>query len=232
MNETGVTIRWHGQACITVASPGGVTVMIDPFDESIGYRLPPIAPDVVVTTHRHYDHSNVAGVRGRPKVIQGLTDDGAWATIDEMVGDVHLASVGAYHDEVRGAKRGRTSLILLETAELRILHCGDLGHVLEPEQVRAIGAIDILIIPVGGVYTVHAEEAREVVRQLAPRLAVIPIHYQTPQLSLRLDPVDGFLRCWKRIHRMESNEVFFSKYTPRAGSEGPESVVLSSQPME
>ena len=92
MSETGVTVRWHGQACVTVASPGGETVMIDPFDESIGYRLPPIAPDVVVTTHRHYDHANVAGVRGQPKVIQGLAEDGAWATIDETVGDVRLAN--------------------------------------------------------------------------------------------------------------------------------------------
>ena len=226
MADQGVTLRWHGQSCITIVSPNETTVLIDPFEESIGYRLPDVEPDVVITTHRHYDHANVKGVRGNPRVLHGIGPDGAWVAIDETVGDVRLRTVGAYHDEVRGAKRGLVSIVIVETGGLHIVHCGDLGHILTPDQVCAIGTVDVLLVPVGGVYTVAAAEAREVVRQLAPHRAIIPIHYQTEPLTIKLDPLAPFLKGWRRVRPVESNEVRFEPGPVSPDPNRPEVIAL------
>jgi L-ascorbate metabolism protein UlaG (beta-lactamase superfamily) len=222
-----VVVRWHGQACVTILSPSGTCLLVDPFDESIGHRLPDVEPDVVVVTHNHYDHANVEGVRGRPKVLRGVTPDGRWAAIDETAGDMHLRTVGTWHDEVRGAKRGLNSLVVVETQGMHVVHCGDLGHLLSDEQVRAVGPVDVLLVPVGGVYTVGAREAAAVVRQLGPRRAVIPIHFRTPPLTIRLEPVDSFLAGQPGVVRLESNELSVPLAPPETDPHSPRTVVLA-----
>ncbi|KPJ72781.1 MAG: hypothetical protein AMS14_07155 [Planctomycetes bacterium DG_20] len=221
-----VTIRWYGQACVTITSPGGVTVMVDPFDESIGHRLPQVRPDVVVTTHDHYDHANVEGVPGSPRVLRGLTAVGAWAAVDATVGDVRIRTVGTWHDEVRGGKRGLNNLVLVDTGGMRIVHCGDLGHVLADDQVRAVGEVDVLLIPAGGVYTLPPSEARAVIRQLAPRRAVVPMHFQTEPLTLRLEPVEGLLRGLPAATRLATNELRLPAGPVERTPGGPRIVVL------
>jgi len=225
-----VVIRWHGQACVTLVSPQGVTVLVDPFDESIGHRLPQVEPDVVVVTHDHYDHANVEGVAGSPTVLRGLDSDGRWADVDESVGDVRIRTVGTWHDEVRGAKRGRNSLVVLEMGGLRVVHAGDLGHVLTDDQVRAVGPVDVLLMPAGGVYTLSPTEAREVVRQLAPRRMVVPIHYQTEPLTIQLEPVEAFLQGLPQPRRPGTNEVRVPVDAPAGQGAGPEIVVLEWRP--
>jgi L-ascorbate metabolism protein UlaG (beta-lactamase superfamily) len=227
MTAGEVTIRWHGQACMEIVSPAATAVVVDPFDESIGLRLPDLEADVVITTHNHYDHANVAAVRGRPKVLHGVDADGRWATVSETVGDVRIRTVGAWHDELCGAKRGLTAIVIIETGGLVIVHCGDLGHVLSADHVRAIGPVDVLAVPVGGLYTVAAQEAREVVRQLAPRRAVIPIHYRVGPLALRLDPVDPFLEGWRHVRRLDTNEVRLAEGAAEPDPNGPEIIVLA-----
>jgi len=226
MGRDEVIIRWYGQACLSVHSPGGVTVLVDPFDESIGLRLPSVAPDVVVTTHNHYDHANVAGLRGRPKVLRGLKDDGTWNRLQETVGDVEVRAVGTYHDELRGAKRGHNAMIILDIQGFRVVHAGDLGHTLADDQVRAAGPVDVLAVPVGGIYTVGATDARRVVQQLAPGRAVIPIHFRVEGLSLRLEPVDAFLAGFARVRRLKENEARFPLAAPAPSAGGPEVLVL------
>jgi len=226
MSSGSVAIRWHGQACVTLISPGGVTVLVDPFDESIGHRLPEVEPDVVVTTHDHYDHANVDGVRGRPRVLRGLTAEGQWAAIDETVGDVRIRTVGTWHDEVHGGKRGLNNLVLVDTGGMRIVHCGDLGHVLTDEQVQAVGQVDVLLIPAGGVYTLPPHEARTVIGQLAPRRAVIPMHFQTEPLALRLEPVEVLLRGLPSATRLGTNELRLPLGADQPAADGPEIVIL------
>lgn len=225
-----VVIRWHGQACVTLVSPQGVTVLVDPFDESIGHRLPRVEPDVVVVTHDHYDHANVEGVAGSPMVLRGLDSDGRWAEVDETVGDVRIRTVGTWHDEVRGAKRGRNSLVVLELGGLRVVHGGDLGHVLSEEQVRAVGPVDVLLMPAGGVYTVSPTEARQVVRQLRPRRMVVPIHFQTEPLTIQLEPVEAFLQGLPEARRPGTNEIRVPVEAPAGQAPEAEMVVLDWQP--
>ena len=226
MSSDTVTIRWHGQACVTITSPAGVTVMVDPFDESIGYRLPDIRPDVVVTTHNHYDHANVDGVPGNPSVFRGLTADGQWAAIDETVGDVRIRSVGTWHDEVRGGKRGLNNLVLIDTGGMRIVHCGDLGHVLTDEQVEVVEDVDVLLVPAGGVYTLLPSEARTVIRQIAPRRAVIPMHFQTEVLTIHLEPVETMLKGLPIATRLQTNELRLPVGPVEMPTDGPQIVVL------
>jgi L-ascorbate metabolism protein UlaG (beta-lactamase superfamily) len=225
-----VIVRWHGQACATFVSPAGTTVLVDPFDESIGHRLPEVEPDAVVVTHNHYDHANVDGVAGSPVVLRGLDEAGEWADVDETVGDVRIRTVGTWHDEVRGAKRGRNSVVVMDLGGLNVVHAGDLGHVLSDAQVRAVGPVDVLLLPVGGVYTVSPAEAREVVRQLAPRRMVVPIHFQTEPLTLRLEPVEAFLQGLPEPRRTGTNEVFVPLKAPEGQGGGPDVVVLDWRP--
>ncbi len=227
MSSDDVVIRWHGQACVTITSPAGVTVMVDPFDESIGHHLPDIRPDVVVITHNHYDHANVDGVSGSPTVLRGLTAEGEWATIDETVADVRIRTVGTWHDEVHGAKRGLNNLVLIDTGGMRIVHCGDLGHVLTDDQVAAVGEVDVLLIPAGGVYTLPPNEARTVIRQITPRRAVIPIHFQTEVLTLRLEPVEAMLKGLPVATRLQTNELRLPVGAAEMPPDGPEIVVLA-----
>jgi len=227
-----LTIRWFGQACVTLTSPAGTTVLVDPFDESIGHQLPQVEPDAVVVTHDHYDHANVDGVAGSPTVLRGLMPDGDWAEVAEAVGDVRIRTVPTWHDEVRGAKRGRNSMVVMETGGLSVVHAGDLGHVLSDEQVRAVAAVDVLLLPVGGVYTVSPSEARQVVRQLAPRRMVVPIHFQTEPLTIRLEPVEAFLHGLPAPRRPGTNEVRVPLEAPEGQAGEPEIVVLDWRPAE
>lgn len=171
-------LRFFGHAMFGVSS-GGKTVVIDPFNDDVGYPRPTVAADAVVITHEHSDHSNVDLVGGTPRVIRCLSHEGkAWARIDEQVGPIHITGVGCYHDTNQGTARGLNTIIIVEAEGLRLVHLGDLGHLLSDEQARAIGRVDVLMIPVGGHYTIGPVEADAVVAQVKPRV-VIPMHFKT-----------------------------------------------------
>lgn len=211
---SGVTLTWWGQAMFVLTGSEGTTVLMDPYGE-IGYRLPEVEANVVTVSHEHSDHNNVA-LGGGATVLRGLTDDG-WAEIDERPGDdVRVLSVASWHDESEGAERGRNSIFVFETGGLRIVHVGDLGHMLSREQVDAVGAADVLLVPVGSVFTIDAMGAWAVVKQLAPRV-VIPMHYGTEALTFQLDPVDAFLEG-QQIEQQGSTVELDVEALPEPGS--------------
>jgi L-ascorbate metabolism protein UlaG (beta-lactamase superfamily) len=109
------------------------------------------------------------------------------------INDVLLIGIATFHDGEGGKKRGKNTVYLMEIDEIAVCHLGDLGHVLNNEQIEAIGNVDVLLLPVGGVSTINAPMAAEVVRQLEPKV-VIPMHYKTPALNRELEPVDRFLK--------------------------------------
>jgi L-ascorbate metabolism protein UlaG (beta-lactamase superfamily) len=200
-----VGLRWFGQSMFLLTSPGGTTVLLDPFSD-IGYPMPaPLGADAVTITHEHPDHSNgVLGGEGA-QVFRGLTADG-WAPIDETVGDVRLFVVQTYHDDRLGAERGRNATFVLETGGLRLAHFGDLGHVLTDAQVAALGGpIDVAVLPVGGGFTIDAAAATQVMQQLSPK-AVFPAHYKTDAITFPLATVDAFLEG-KQVERVGSTTI-------------------------
>lgn len=171
-------LRYYGHATFGLTS-GGKTIVIDPFNDDIGYPKPTVTPDAVVISHEHFDHNNVGLVQGSPKVIRGLAQEGkTWATVDERVGSVRITGVPTYHDAEQGAARGKNTVTIFEAEGLRVVHLGDLGHLLTDEQVKAIGKVDVLMIPMGGHYTIGPAEADKVIAQLKPRV-VIPMHFKT-----------------------------------------------------
>lgn len=220
---TGLTLRWYGQAAVLLTTPDGARVLMDPIPAEVGYSLPkePLEADVVTVSHEHPDHGNVAMARGA-KVLRGLTAGGKeWgAKIDVTEKGVRIRGVPTFHDAEGGAKRGKNMVFVFEAAGKRIVHLGDLGHELTPEQVTAIGPVDVLLVPVGGHFTIGPELAARVVAQLAPRQLVIPIHYRTPAMKdTPLGPVEDFLAKFPAARRASDPILSIPAAPPAAGFE-------------
>lgn len=190
-----VKIRWLGHACFEITAPSGITVVTDPFDEQVGYPLPAVSADVVTVSHNHFDHNNVSVVKGNPRVFKGPGTHEAHG--------ITAKGVATFHDEAGGRKRGKNTVFVFDVGGVRLCHLGDLGHVLTEEQVREIGPVDVLLVPVGGVYTIGAEQAKSVAAQLKPRI-IVPMHYLTPDLKFELEPPERFLAGMKNVERAKN----------------------------
>ncbi len=185
-------ITYLGHSMFLVES-GPTAILIDPYDEKVGYPMPNVQPQVVLISHEHGDHNHVATAKGRPRVIRGLAEGGEWRTVHETVDGVVVTSVPTYHDGAKGTQRGRNTIFLLEAEGLRIVHLGDLGHPLDETSAKALGRPDVLMIPVGGHYTIDASQARAIAARLRPAIT-IPMHYKTEvNAGSPIDPIDPFL---------------------------------------
>lgn len=177
-------IIWLGHSCFRIKGKD-LTILTDPFDRSSGYSLGKVTADVVTVSHQAPDHSNVAGVGGNPKVVDGPGE--------YEIGGVLITGVATQRGEGREEGKLRNTAYLIEIDDLTVCHLGDLGHILTPQQVEQMNSADVLMIPVGGGNTISASEAAEVVSQIEPRI-VIPMHFKTDATSLPLDSVNKFLR--------------------------------------
>jgi L-ascorbate metabolism protein UlaG (beta-lactamase superfamily) len=254
--ETGnpVAVRFWGQGLVTIETYWNLRVAIDPYALRIGYRDPRIDADLVLVTHEHFDHNNVGLIRGARHVVRTLDERGAIRNIDVVLDrlpnqdDVQLTSTGstvlrsahamrvrslaAFHDPVAGRDRGGVGMLLIEVDGVRLLHCGDLGQpLLTQSQLDLIGNLDVLLIPVGGVYTVDGPEAARITEQVRPRI-VVPIHYKTAALTLPLDTADGFLDALPQRYRRVSAAGNTLAVSAGAGPsvESPDLVVLKTRP--
>jgi L-ascorbate metabolism protein UlaG (beta-lactamase superfamily) len=190
-----VTLRWHGQSFFDLETSQGTRIAFDPHAIDAYGRII-VRADLVLVSHNHNDHNQVDVIESKnKKTISGLREEGRkfeWNLVDEKFRDVHLRSVGTYHDDAQGIERGKNTVFILEVDGLRIVHLGDLGHFLTEEQIKQIGQVDVLMIPVGGVYTLNGSDAKKVVTQLKPRKYIIPMHYGTKAFDDLL-PVNEFL---------------------------------------
>lgn len=179
-------IYWYGQACFKIKGKSAA-VVIDPFDqEMLGLKLPKdLESQVVLSTHFHKDHNNIGAVAGNPLVISGPGEY-------EKSG-ISITGIPTFHDANEGAERGPNTIYHFLVDGVNIVHLGDLGHVLTDEQVSQIDNTDILIVPVGGVYTIDGETAAKVVAQLEPKI-VIPMHYGIEGLKIKLNSPESFLK--------------------------------------
>jgi L-ascorbate metabolism protein UlaG (beta-lactamase superfamily) len=215
-------LTWFGQSCFLLETAGGTRIVMDPIPKGIGYDLPQgFKADIVTISHEHADHNNVGFVTGKPRVLRGLTaDKKGWTRIDEKVKDVSIRSVGVYHDDQRGAARGLDTVFIFEVGGVRIAHLGDLGHVLNDEQLAAIGAVDVLLVPVGGTFTLDGLKATQVVEQLRPRIMVIPMHYKTDAVTIKeLEPLALFLDGKRNVRHETSNTIALSPMKARPAAE-------------
>lgn len=207
------TLRWFGHAFFLLTSAQGVRVALDPFGE-IGYPMPEVTADVVTVSHAHADHAGVERVAGSPVVLRGLSADGGdWSAISYRLKDVQITTLPAYHDDVQGRTRGLNTIFIVETNGLRLAHLSDIGHTLSEADLEAMGRIDVLLIPVGGKFSIDGREAKEVMSRLDPRVT-IPIHYKTAATaSWPIEDEGTFLAGLENVRRLEQLTVSLTRET-------------------
>ncbi len=177
-------IDWFGHSCFRLRTRD-ITVVNDPYEKSIGLSLPRPRADIVTISHNHQGHDNTEGVRGNPKIINGPGE--------YEIGGAFVTGVRTFHDKRNGKDRGKNTAYVITLDGLNICHLGDLGHVPTQTQAEDLGNVDILLVPVGGVSTINASEATEVIALFEP-MVVIPMHYRVPDLAFKLDSVDKFVK--------------------------------------
>ncbi len=165
------------------------SVVIDPFDpKSVGFPFPKVSADIVTISHKHKDHNRVELVKDVKKVISGPGE--------YEINGVSIIGIASFHDNQKGAKRGKNTIYVIEMDKLRIVHLGDLGHKLSEKFIEKVGSVDVLMVPVGGEYTIDAVKATEISRMIEPKI-VIPMHYMVPKLNpttfAKLASVEPFL---------------------------------------
>ncbi len=183
-------IVWKGQSCFQITTSqnknGQKSIVIDPFNETLGLRIPKLEADILLITHNHPDHNNVKAVLGNPFLIEGPGEY-------EIQG-IFIQGIPSFHDNNKGKDRGRNTCYTIETEDMKVCHLGDLGQrELTEEQIGDIGEIDILMIPVGGVYTIDGAEASKIISQIEPKI-VIPMHYDLPKIKSKIEGVEKFLK--------------------------------------
>lgn len=163
-------IKYLGHASFSIKSKLGSVVM-DPFDsKTVGLKFPTQEADVVTVSHEHDDHNYLAGVTGTPLVVN--------IPGEYEKNGIRIYGYESYHDANKGADRGKNTLFKIVAEDISVLHCGDLGHMLTEEALEEIDTVDVLMIPVGGFYTISADEAAKIISKIEPSI-VIPMHYRT-----------------------------------------------------
>lgn len=196
-------IRWMGHASFLLTSSDGTKVLTDPYEPggfggAVGYKGIEEPVDLVTVSHDHADHNYVKGLKGNPKVISGVGG--------KRERGIRFVGIASFHDQREGKDRGANTIYCWEMDGISICHLGDLGHGLTPSQLAEIGKTDILLIPVGGFFTIDAAEASAIVNQLKPSL-VIPMHFKTEVLSFPVAKVEDFTRGQKKVKFLESSEI-------------------------
>lgn len=178
-------ITYIGHSCFKIKGKE-MTVVIDPYDPKIGYKMPKLECDLLLTSHDHHDHNNISAVSGYKLLINSPGE--------YEVNGVFVYAIPSFHDDKEGSDRGQNLIFLIEVDGISILHLGDLGHDLSKETLEKISDVDVMMIPVGGKYTIDAEEAAEVISEIEPSY-VLPMHYKTADLTgiPDIEGVDEFL---------------------------------------
>ncbi len=193
-------IKWLGHASFMITSDSGIRIITDPYEpeEDLTYSRINETADIVTVSHEHGDHNAVAAVGGSPQVVRKATE----------AKGIEFKDIPTYHDDTGGSKRGSNTILCFEVDGVNVCHMGDLGHVLSNEQVTGLGKVDVLLIPVGGFFTIDARAASQVCDHLKPRV-IIPMHYKNDKCAFPIAGVDEFLRGKNNVTRLDSSEVEF-----------------------
>jgi len=183
-------ITWYGHSCFKIQTKpkrgsafDEIVIFTDPFDKSIGLRPPYGHADIVTVSHNHHDHNNTASLKDDPFVVDSPGE--------YSIKDIAIEGIESFHDNAGGAQKGRNTIFLIESEDMRICHLGDLGHALSEKQVEQIGDVDILMIPIGGHASLDGKGAEKVIGQIEPKI-IIPMHYKIKGLTVDLDDEKEF----------------------------------------
>lgn len=204
MPENQVTITWLGHSMFLFSINDALRIVTDPYDETVGYPLPDVSADVVLVSHKHFDHNNVRLAKGRPKVVD--------STGQTAIKGITFKGVASVHDDKEGTLRGLNTVFVWAMGGIRFAHLGDLGVMLSDEQIKEIGEVDVLFTPVGGFFTIDAAAATSIVEALKPKV-VFPMHYKTEVMgeNFPISGVNDFLAGKKSIKKVGKNSITFTK---------------------
>ncbi len=204
LEKKEVIINYFGHSCFMITTPDNTKILMDPV-EFMGYHMPEgIKPDVVTVSHNHPDHNRIDKVAGEPEIFLGVSSDIQKVnTIKKKVNEVNIYTVPSWHDPGR---HGVNAIFVFEFEGVKIAHLGDLGTTLSESQVETIGEVDILMIPVGGQFTISGSDADEVIRQLNVKSIVLPMHYKTEAFSLPYSAED-FMQGKDNCKRISGNRL-------------------------
>ena len=204
-------LEWIGHACFRLTAEDGTVVITDPYDESVGIDMLLLEADLVTMSHEHHDHNETRMLVGKPRIARG--------TQEASVGGVTSCAVGSWHDGEQGLRRGPNAIRIFEIDGLKVVHMGDQGCMPDEDVLAAIADADVMMIPVGGTYTVDAQGAKAIVERTRPK-CVIPMHVKTKRCPYPIAPVTPFLAAMEAEGVQAVREAVFAK------ERGPQGVLL------
>ena len=200
-------IRWYGHAAFRITTAPGVTIIIDPYESdgfggAISYRPITDQADIVLISHDHGDHNCTATIEGAYSEVrkEGVYD----------IRGVRIRAIPTFHDPSQGSERGRNLIFVIEADGLKVVHLGDLGHRLDRDVIAQIGKTDVLMLPVGGFFTIDAEAATQVMNGIRPSIA-IPMHFKTEKVEFPIAGRDEFTKDKERVRTIDGHEIEVAK---------------------
>ncbi len=202
-------VKWYGHAAFLITSAQGTKIIIDPYEPGafggqLSYGRINDQVDIVITSHDHADHNYTKDLPGTPQVIKGAGS--------KTIKRISMKGIPTYHDPSKGSERGANTIFNLQVDNIQICHLGDLGHLLSDKELAEIGPVDILLIPVGGFFTIDAKEATHIAAQIKPKI-IIPMHFKTEKCGFPIAPVEDFLKGKKNAKRPKASEATFDQST-------------------
>lgn len=183
-----MTIQWLGNSCFKIQTKNNgeeTTIVCDPFHSGDGLKMPKIQAEIVTMSHNHKDHNDIDSIKGEPFVIN---TPGEYETKDIM-----FYGIPSFHDDKKGKERGQNTIFKIISEEMNIVHLGDLGEDLDDDQLERLGNVDVLLIPVGGKYTIDYKKAIDLVTKIEPRI-VVPMHYKVTSEENEIATADDFIK--------------------------------------
>ena len=189
-------IKWLGHSCFLITNKRGINILMDPFDETLGYKMTKEKINIITISHEHYDHNNTMGIKGKPVVLKG--------PVNRDTHKIQFKGISSFHDSVFGKYRGKNTIFVIKTDQINLCHLGDLGHLLNEAYLEQIGSIDILFIPVGGYFTLNHIQADQVITSIKPKI-ILPMHFKTKAIKWSIDPLSIFLENKTNIKNIEKS---------------------------
>ena len=212
-------IKWYGHAAFQITTEKGIRIIIDPYESgsfsgALSYDKIEDEADIVLTSHDHADHNYTKDIRGKYNHISKAGD--------HEIKDIKIKAIPCFHDSL-GGKKGGSNLIFVITADgLNLVHMGDIGHSLDQELLKKIGKVDILLLPVGGFFTIDAVMAQKIMNDIKPSVTV-PMHYKTLKCNFPIAPVEDFTKNQTNVRTLKESSIVIKKETlPKE----PEIIVL------
>ena len=193
-------IEYLGHSCFKLTESTGTSIVCDPYESSVGFEMKKVRADAVTVSHGHFDHNNIKSVQGKPVVLD--------KECSHDLPGVEIDSIRSFHDRQRGKKRGENLIFKFRMDGIDICHLGDLGEDCSSELIDLLLPVNVLLIPVGGTYTINAEMAKEYVDRIMPDI-VIPMHYKSRDCKLDISKVDDFIELFDEecVEEFEGSEL-------------------------